>query len=122
MKIVEMNAGTKVDYELNGYKLTFNDELTIRLDKYQRDYEVVKDIMADNEGFLVIGEGRFYVAQVVIPETQYDETVEMVEKTEIDPETGEEVTKEVEEITRTKIALNTDDVELRLFSIDGMNI
>ena len=96
--------------------------LTIRLDKYQRDYEVVKDIMADNEGFLVIGEGRFYVAQVVIPETQYDETVEMVEKTEIDPETGEEVTKEVEEITRTKIALNTDDVELRLFSIDGMNI
>jgi len=122
MKIVEMNAGTKVDYELNGYKLTFNDELTIRLDKYQRDYEVVKDIMADNEGFLVIGDGRFYVAQVVIPETQYDETVEMVEKTEIDPESGEEVTKEVEEITRTKIALNTDDVELRLFSIDGMNI
>lgn len=122
MKIVEMNAGTKVDYELNGYKLTFNDELTIRLDKYQRDYEVVKDIMADNEGFLVIGDGRFYVAQVVIPETQYDETVEMVEKTEIDPESGEEVTKEVEEITRTKIALNTDNVELRLFSIDGMNI
>lgn len=122
MKIVEMNAGTKVDYELNGYKLTFNDELTIRLDKYQRDYEVVKDIMADNEGFLVIGDGRFYVAQVVIPETQYDETVEMVEKTEIDPESGEEVTKEVEEVTRTKIALNTDDVELRLFSIDGMNI
>lgn len=122
MKIVEMNAGTKVDYELNGYKLTFNDELTIRLDKYQRDYEVVKDIMADNEGFLVIGDGRFYVAQVVIPETQYDETVEMVEKTEIDPESGEEVTKEVEEITRTKIALNTDNVELRLFNIDGMNI
>lgn len=122
MKITEMNVGTKIDYELKKYKLTFADELTVSLDKYQRDYEVIKDVMADSEGALVIGKGRFYVAQIVIPETEYDEETTIEEKTVIDPETGEEKTEEVEVVTRTKKPLNTDNVELRLFSIDGIII
>jgi hypothetical protein len=122
MKITEMNEGEKIGYELKKYKLTFNDELTVNLDKYQRDYDVTKDIMADSEGSLVIGNGRFYVAQIVIPAAEYEENVETEEKTVTDTESGEKKTENVETVTRTKKPLDTNDVELKLFSIEGIII
>jgi hypothetical protein len=94
----------------------------VNLEKYQKDYEVTKDIMADSEGNLTTGGGRFYVAQIVIPEAEYEDVVTEEEKTEVDPETGEEKTETVEVTTRVKKALDTDKVELRLFSIEGMMI
>lgn len=109
MKVVEKNTGRKIDYELRGYKLSFaDDELVIRLDRYQRDEDVTLDIMADNQGFLVFGNGRFYVAQVEIPAKQYEEVIE-----------GE---GEEQEIHYVPIPLNTDDVTLYLFSIEGILI
>lgn len=109
MKIVEKNVGTKIDYELKGYKLSFaDDEITLRLDRYQRDEDIVIDIMADNQGFLVMNNGRFYVAQVEIPARQYEEIIEGE---------GDEQTTHYE-----PIPLNTDDVTLYLFSIDGILI
>jgi hypothetical protein len=120
MKIKEMNAGRKIGYVLEKYKLTFDDELTVNLDKYQRDYEVTKDIMTDREGSLAIGKGKFYVAQIVIPAAEYEETVGTEEKNAIDSETGEEKTETAETVTKSKKPLNTDDVELRLFGIEGI--
>jgi hypothetical protein len=114
MKIVEMNTGEKVSYSLKKNMLTLNDEITISLDKYQRDYEVVKDVMADGDGALVIGTGRYYVAQIVIPASEYDE--EVVEASEATSDNGQAS----ESISRTKKPLNTDDVELRLFTIEGV--
>jgi hypothetical protein len=113
MKITEMNTGKKIGCELKNYKLTFNDELTINLDRYQRDYEVTKDIMADSEGNLVIGNGRFYVAQIVIPPAEYEEAAY---------EDESEKAEDSENVTRTKKPLDTDDVELKLFSIEGIII
>jgi hypothetical protein len=138
MKIVEMNSGEKVDYSLKKNKLTLNDELTLSLDKYQRDYEVTKDVMADGDGSLAIGSGRYYVAQVVIPAAEYEETVEEAAEGESagtdsdgavasesadSPEPGTDngtIEGSGNIITRTKKPLNTDDVELRLFSIEGI--
>ena len=41
MKVIELNEGRKVEYELRGTKLDFADgTLTMNLAKYQRDYPV----------------------------------------------------------------------------------
>ena len=109
MNVVEKNQGTKIDYELKGYKLSFaDDEITLRLDRYQRDADVTLDIMVDNEGFLVFGRGKAYVAQVEIPAKQYEEITEGE---------GDEQQTHYE-----PIPLDTDNVTLYLFSIDGIMI
>ena len=47
MKVIELNEGRKVEYELRGTKLDFADgTLTMNLAKYQRDYPVTKTITA----------------------------------------------------------------------------
>ena len=109
MKVVEKNTGRKIDYELRGYKLSFyDDEIVIRLDRYQRDETITLDIMADNQGFLVMSKGRYYVAQVEIPKREYQEIIE-----------GE---GEDQQIHYEPIPLDTDDVTLYLFSIEGILI
>lgn len=117
MNVVEKNIGTKIDYNLRQKKLSFADgELTINLERYQSDDVIVRDIMVDSEGYLIMGKGRFYAAQVEIPAKEYEETTETVTE-EVD---GEEVTREV--TNRTPLPLDTDKVTLYLFSIDGINI
>lgn len=59
MKIIEKNAGQKIDYELNGTKLSFADgALTLDLARRQRDNAVTLDIMVDSEGSLTTGKDR----------------------------------------------------------------
>ena len=36
--VVEINEGTKIDYEQNGTKLTFDDQLMINVAKYQKGF------------------------------------------------------------------------------------
>lgn len=114
MKIVERNAGQKIDYELRGTRLSFADgELTIDLARYQQDDPVTRDIMVDSEGYLTNGRGRYYVAQVEIPAKEYEEIP--VE----DGESGDEMDGGTE---RRALPLDTDDVTLYLFSIEGVLI
>lgn len=118
MKIVERNEGTKIPYKLHGTKLDFADgALAIDLARYQKDDEVTKDIMVDSEGYLTIGRGRYYAAQVEIPAKEYTEETETVEEP---GENGE--TMERENVTRTPQPLNTDNVTLYLFAVDGITI
>lgn len=50
MKIIEKNAGQKIDYELNGTKLSFADgALTLDLARRQRDNAVTLDIMVEKK-------------------------------------------------------------------------
>ena len=108
MKIVERNAGQKIDYELRGTRLSFADgELTLDLARYQQDDPVTRDIMVDSEGYLTNGRGRYYVAQVEIPAKEYEET---------EPE------NEDDEVERTALPLDTDKVTLYLFSVEGILI
>lgn len=122
MKIVEKNEGRKIAYNLDGTKLDFADgALTIDLARYQKDEPVTRDIMVDNEGYLVMGRGRYYVAQVEIPAKEYQET----EIPTPVAEEGEEATgsmNNMPSIERTPLPLNTDDVTLYLFAIDGIYI
>ena len=50
MRVVEINDGTKVDYEVVGNKIFFNDELMLNLEKYERDDDQFIDI-CENENF-----------------------------------------------------------------------
>ena len=122
MKIVEKNEGSKIAYNLDGTRLDFADgALTIDLARYQKDEPVKRDIMVDNEGYLVMGRGRYYVAQVEIPAKEYKET----EIPAPVAEEGEEATggmNNMPGIERTPLPLNTDNVTLYLFAIDGIYI
>lgn len=65
-------------YEIDGNTINFRDgELSIRLDKKERDYDVTIDICEDYTGGLVVGAGAGdrYAAQLTIPAREYTEEV-----------------------------------------------
>ena len=75
MKIVEKNAGQKIEYAVRSTKVTFDDDLTINLAKREQDWPVHIDVCYDADDELVIGTaaGRRYVAELDIPAREYDE-------------------------------------------------
>lgn len=131
MKIVELNAGRKIDYELRGTKLDFADStLVMNLAKYQKDDTVTATITANAQGNLAVDSdnAKYYVAQVEIPGTEYEE-VEVEGPAESDTMTTaeQETDAQAEEaetaepqthIERKAKPLDTDKVILRLWSIE----
>lgn len=101
MIIIEKNAGEKIPYEVNGKKITFDDDLTINLAKRESDSEVHIDVCFDRDGELVIGTaaGRAYVAEIDIPARKYTEPEDETEQPE-------------------SIPLDMDTVTLSLWSIE----
>lgn len=106
MIIVEKNEGTKIDYEVKKAKITFDDDLTINLQKRQEDWDVHIDVCFDSDKELVIGAaaGRSYVAEIDIPARTYTET------------TAEEGSEEP--TTLTPDPIDMDKVTLTLWAID----
>lgn len=120
VQVVEMNPGPKVEWRQNGCKLVFgDDDLTFRCDSRQRDYPVHEDICVDDNGNLMIGVGKYYLAQVDIPARKYTEPepedTEVTEATE-NTEPGEGGAQ------REAIPLDMSDVVLSLFSTAGTGI
>lgn len=115
MNVVEMNEGKKISYNLTGTTLDFADgALALNLARYQQDEAVTRDIMVDADGYLTTGKGRYYAAQVEIPAREY---------TEVDTQTADgDTAGQSEGATRTPLPLDTDDVTLYLFAIDGITI
>lgn len=113
VKVIDKNEGRKIDWKQSGTKLTFgDDELMINIAKYQKDWPTHLDICGDGVGNLVIGvgEGRYYVAQVDIPEQKY---------IELEPiETAEESTQQFTQ--PEPIPLDMADVVLTLWALDGL--
>ena len=127
MKIIKENAGQKIDYELNGTKLSFADgALTLDLARRQRDNAVTLDIMVDSEGSLTTGKGLYYAAQVEIPPREYDEEIIPAPVSESgEADEGEDtggMDGQRERVERTPRPLDTDGVVLSLFAVDGIVI
>ena len=104
MKVIEKNEGPKIAYEVTGTKITFgDDELTINVAKYQRDWPVHIDICRNRDNQLVIGtgEGLYYVAQFDIPAIKYTE-----------PETEEEIPE--------PLPIDMSEVVLTLWSLENL--
>ena len=130
MKIVEMNEGAKIAYEVDDTKLDFaGGALTVDLDRYRRDYPVTKDVMADGDGNLVLGTGgRYYVAQVEIPANTYsqapaeEEATEALAEAEQDTPVWPETEQEAQTAAPVMDPLDMDKVTLRLWSVAGIEI
>lgn len=111
MKVIEMNEGPKIEYEVTGNKICFDDDLTINLAKREADDPVEIDVCSDEDGTLVIGSaaGRAYVAQIAIPAREYEDV-------EVEAEDAEDEEAE----TRTEhrpIPFDIDKCTLALWAI-----
>lgn len=72
MIVTEKNEGTKVNYEVDGNKITFgDDEITLNLIKYERDEAQTIDICTDDDKILIAGPSKYFVANIIIPARQY---------------------------------------------------
>lgn len=113
--VVEINEGTKIDYEQNGTKLTFDDQLMTNVAKYQKGFPVHVDICMDADRNLCTGvaAGLFYVAQLDIPAIKYEEQTtsenDSSDENGMNPQTPPAV-----------IPLDMSDVTLTLWSIDQL--
>ncbi len=79
MKVIEVNQGKKIPYELNGNILSIDDSFMLNLSKYEKDDEVNIDICNTPFNMLVMGVipgfATEYVAQIQIPPREYKEIV-----------------------------------------------
>lgn len=116
MIVKEINEGAKIPYEVNGTKVCFNDDLTINLAKRQEDWAVHIDICSDDDGELVIGakSGSYYVAQLDIPEREYEITETEVENTDGEQTEGQQTTT-----TSEPKPLDMDKVALTLWKLEN---
>ena len=73
VQVIEKNEGAKISWRQSGTKLIFgeDDDLIINCATRQKDWPVHADISLDEDGNLVVGTGRYYLAQVDIPAREY---------------------------------------------------
>lgn len=112
MQVINKNEGSKIPYKLTKTKISFNDgELTLDLERYQRDWDVTIDICRNKDNMLVIGTGTglYYVAQIVIPATQY----ELLEESVDNVDDGDNRTSE----QLSALPLDTNQVILYLWEV-----
>ena len=100
-----------LEYELAKTRLTLNDELSVKLDKYERDEDAHLDICQDCYGNLVLGVipglAQRYAAQIDIPARTYH-----------DEDSGE-VNDDGEPIIRPVAdPFNVDNVTLTLWEME----
>lgn len=121
MKVTHLpEDGTNfIPYEVMGKIISFNDgDLMFDASKKERDYEVIIDICQDYTGGLVMGaaDGERYVAQLVIPEREYTETIE--DNPNYNPETEIESMESPTITTRDAVPFDIDKCELRLWEME----
>ncbi len=118
MKVIEMNEGAKIPYEVNGNKITFNDEIMLNLEKKEADADVHIDISTDDFGGLITGIGRDYVAQIDIPARAYEEIEsEDAENAEGTDSTGDSPAMSGGNTIRVPVPFSMDRVTLSLFAL-----
>ncbi|MBQ9349162.1 MAG: hypothetical protein IJT94_17790 [Oscillibacter sp.] len=123
VRVIEKNAGEKIEWRQKGTKLYFGDEdLIIRCDTRQREYPVRVDICADEDGNLGTGVSGncAYVAQIEIPGFRYTEPEETAAaEGETAAETGE-VRMEQGSGKREVLPLDMAEVTLTLWNVEAL--
>ena len=123
VQVFEKNEGTKIAFSQKDIKLIFgDDDLAIRCDTRQRDYPVHVDVCADDDGNLILGAGRYYVAQVDIPPAVYVETeIEasaVAEQAEADGPESEGGANGMQSVQRERQPIDMSAVVVTLWSVD----
>lgn len=112
MKVINVNEGPKMEYSVSKSKITFADELTVNLEKCERDYPVSIDICIDKFGMVTTGLGVRYAAQIEIPERQYTE--ESIKNPDYDPEDPQ---SQETVIKKEPVSFSMANVTLKLYAI-----
>jgi hypothetical protein len=108
MIIRKKNEGTYVPYKLDGIKLSLRrGKLTLDLPDYEQDYPVHLDISEDENGKLVIGPARWYLAEIDIPAREYK------------IEAGEKDDAGFPRLKKTAQPLDTAKVALTLWAVEA---
>ncbi len=114
VQVIEKNAGEKIQWEQEGYRLSFgDDELGVKVSKYQRDEARVLDICMNRSGDLMLGAqpGGRYVAQIEIPAATYTETP-------VEPDADAAEGEQKQTMIREQNPLDMGEVNLILWSIE----
>lgn len=112
MNVINVTEGTKIPYTTNKNKITFDDELTLNVQKLERDFDVCVDICIDKFGMITTGLGVKYAAQIEIPARQYLETE--AENPDYNPE---DETSEPTITTMEPVPFSMANVTLKLYAI-----
>lgn len=109
MIIIEKNEGEKINYTTKINKITFDDELMLNLEKYERDDPNHIDICRDKFGNLVCGVipsvAEVYVAQIDIPSREYHYIADGVDENDQPKEVQMSVPFDMNKCTLTLWAL-----------------
>ena len=101
MIVENKNMGTKVEYTVQGTVISFNEEITLDLAKYERDFPVHLDLSKNEHDMLILGVKRQYVAEIDIPARVYEEDLD-----------------EEENIYQVPVALDMSTLKLTLWSLE----
>lgn len=107
MIVINKNEGEKIPYTVSKTKIDFDDGmLTMKLERYQKDWPIHKDICMDADGNLTmgVGDGLFYVAEVDIPAREYQ---------------AQETAEGEEEAAPVALPLDMDKVTLTLWPLEN---
>lgn len=110
MIVVSKNEGEKIKYSSRGSKLTLRDEITIDLEKYERDFDVHIDISEDWMGILTTGPGKKYIAEIDIPARKYVEV-------QTEEARGEGIGGDGKNIRLEPVPFSMENVTLTLWAI-----
>lgn len=118
MKEVIMTEGTHIEYTTTKKSITFgDDDLMLNLKNRERDEDVMIDVCADRDGYLVLGASAAnrYVAQVLIPAREYVE--EEIDNPDYDPEqpAGEGNPEKI--TTRTAVPFDSKNCTIYLYAL-----
>lgn len=107
MIIVEKNEGQKIPYSTRTTKLTLNDEITLDLSKFERDFPVHIDICRNEFDMLTFGLSEKYVAQLDIPARAYDMVENGVDE------------QENPKYDKVAVPFSMENVTLTLWNVEG---
>lgn len=122
MIVIEKNTGAKIVYSVRANKITFDDELTINVERYERDDPAHIDVCRDRFGNLVTGVipgiAEKYVAQIDIPARAYTETViEAPAPAQEDENSGYNGGMDRQTVTREPVPFDMSKCTLTLWGI-----
>nr|DAE92136.1 MAG TPA: hypothetical protein [Myoviridae sp. ct5xZ3] len=113
MNVIKVTEGEYIDYSVSKSKVTFADELTLNLEKRERDFDVSIDVCIDRDGAVTAGQlGVKYAAQIEIPAREYTE--EEVSNPDYDPEDS---TSKETIINKVPVPFSMNNVTLKLYAI-----
>ena len=112
MNVIKVTEGEYIDYSVSKTKITFEDELTLNVQKLERDFDVTVDICIDKYGMIVTGLGVKYAAQIEVPARQYvDKEVQNPDYDPEDPQSKETI------IEKEPVPFSMENVTLKLYGI-----